>query len=237
MEKATQTFATITLQNYFRMYHKLSGMTGTAETEAGEVWTSEDQMISAENCYARPGFIQMGAYDEAYPSKSAAGSLTLKVGERLAAMGMTEKSTLRMSFLAAAVDPDMQIDIMSGDNLLAQVSGIGTDRFGVKELSLDNIDNSTVLTLSAKGKNADTRVFLDDLSVSVVVVVVPTETLVLEFDFANESALSGWNTAEKPEGVTNDNIFVSKFEGSFCFVHSCFYACCMSRLPRTLCAV
>ncbi len=38
VEDATQTFATITLQNYFRMYHKLSGMTGTAETEAGEFW-------------------------------------------------------------------------------------------------------------------------------------------------------------------------------------------------------
>ena len=38
IEAATQTFATITLQNYFRMYNKLSGMTGTAETEAGEFW-------------------------------------------------------------------------------------------------------------------------------------------------------------------------------------------------------
>jgi preprotein translocase subunit SecA len=38
VENATQTFATITLQNYSRMYHKLSGMTGTAETEAGEFW-------------------------------------------------------------------------------------------------------------------------------------------------------------------------------------------------------
>ena len=38
VEAATQTFATITLQNYFRMYHKLSGMTGTASTEAGECW-------------------------------------------------------------------------------------------------------------------------------------------------------------------------------------------------------
>ncbi|MDC1105585.1 preprotein translocase subunit SecA [Prolixibacteraceae bacterium] len=38
IEAATQTFATVTLQNYFRMYHKLSGMTGTAETEAGEFW-------------------------------------------------------------------------------------------------------------------------------------------------------------------------------------------------------
>ena len=38
VEATTQTYATITLQNYFRMYHKLSGMTGTAETEAGEFW-------------------------------------------------------------------------------------------------------------------------------------------------------------------------------------------------------
>jgi len=39
VEDATQTFATVTLQNYFRMYHKLCGMTGTAVTEAGEFWT------------------------------------------------------------------------------------------------------------------------------------------------------------------------------------------------------
>ncbi|MDU1903892.1 MAG: preprotein translocase subunit SecA [Dysgonomonas sp.] len=39
VEAATQTFATITLQNYFRMYNKLAGMTGTAETEAGELWS------------------------------------------------------------------------------------------------------------------------------------------------------------------------------------------------------
>ncbi|RZK27336.1 MAG: preprotein translocase subunit SecA, partial [Hymenobacter sp.] len=38
IEDATQTYATVTLQNFFRMYHKLSGMTGTAETEAGELW-------------------------------------------------------------------------------------------------------------------------------------------------------------------------------------------------------
>ncbi|MCU0446628.1 MAG: preprotein translocase subunit SecA [Microscillaceae bacterium] len=38
IQDATQTYATITLQNYFRMYHKLAGMTGTAETEAGELW-------------------------------------------------------------------------------------------------------------------------------------------------------------------------------------------------------
>lgn len=38
VEDATQTYASVTLQNYFRMYHKLAGMTGTAETEAGEFW-------------------------------------------------------------------------------------------------------------------------------------------------------------------------------------------------------
>jgi preprotein translocase subunit SecA len=38
VEAATQTYATVTLQNYFRMYHKLAGMTGTAETEAQELW-------------------------------------------------------------------------------------------------------------------------------------------------------------------------------------------------------
>src|SRR5690606_23921909 len=38
VEAATQTYATVTLQNYFRMYHKLAGMTGTAETEASELW-------------------------------------------------------------------------------------------------------------------------------------------------------------------------------------------------------
>jgi preprotein translocase subunit SecA len=38
IEAATQTYATVTLQNYFRMYSKLAGMTGTAETEAGELW-------------------------------------------------------------------------------------------------------------------------------------------------------------------------------------------------------
>ena len=44
VEAATQTFATITLQNYFRMYHKLSGMTGTAETEQANFGTSTNWM-------------------------------------------------------------------------------------------------------------------------------------------------------------------------------------------------
>ncbi len=45
VEAATQTFATVTLQNYFRMYHKLAGMTGTAETEAGEFWDIYKQEV------------------------------------------------------------------------------------------------------------------------------------------------------------------------------------------------
>ena len=51
VEAATQTFATITLQNYFRMYHKLAGMTGTAETEAGEFWSiyKLDVVVSPTN--------------------------------------------------------------------------------------------------------------------------------------------------------------------------------------------
>ena len=48
VEAATQTFATITLQNYFRMYHKLAGMTGTAETEAGEFWDIYVKIADAE---------------------------------------------------------------------------------------------------------------------------------------------------------------------------------------------
>jgi preprotein translocase subunit SecA len=47
VEAATQTFATVTLQNYFRMYHKLCGMTGTAETEAGEFWQIYKLDVSA----------------------------------------------------------------------------------------------------------------------------------------------------------------------------------------------
>ena len=56
VEAATQTFATITLQNYFRMYRKLAGMTGTATTEAGEFWEivlrSEERRVGKE-CRSR----------------------------------------------------------------------------------------------------------------------------------------------------------------------------------------
>ncbi len=67
VEAATQTFATITLQNYFRMYHKLAGMTGTAETEAGELWTiyKLDVIVIPTN---RP-VIRKDAHDLVYKTK------------------------------------------------------------------------------------------------------------------------------------------------------------------------
>jgi len=69
VEAATQTFATITLQNYFRMYHKLAGMTGTAETEAGEFWSiyKLDVMVIPTN---RP-VIRDDQNDQIYKTKKA----------------------------------------------------------------------------------------------------------------------------------------------------------------------
>ncbi|MCI1640874.1 MAG: preprotein translocase subunit SecA [Bacteroidales bacterium] len=69
VESATQTFATITLQNYFRMYHKLAGMTGTAETEAGEFWSiyKLDVVVIPTN---KP-IIRKDEEDLIYKSKSA----------------------------------------------------------------------------------------------------------------------------------------------------------------------
>ena len=69
VEAATQTFATITLQNYFRMYHKLAGMTGTAETEAGEFWSiyKMDVMVIPTN---RP-VIRVDQDDIIYKTRTA----------------------------------------------------------------------------------------------------------------------------------------------------------------------
>ena len=69
VEAATQTFATITLQNYFRMYHKLAGMTGTAETEAGEFWSiyKLDVMVIPTN---RP-VLRNDMDDQIYKTKKA----------------------------------------------------------------------------------------------------------------------------------------------------------------------
>ncbi len=67
VEAATQTFATITLQNYFRMYHKLAGMTGTAETEAGELWNiyKLDVIVVPTNC----PMIRKDMQDKVYKTK------------------------------------------------------------------------------------------------------------------------------------------------------------------------
>ncbi len=67
IEAATQTYATITLQNYFRMYHKLAGMTGTAETEAGELWDiyKLDVMVIPTN---RP-VVRLDHEDKVYKTK------------------------------------------------------------------------------------------------------------------------------------------------------------------------
>ena len=67
VEAATQTFATITLQNYFRMYHKLAGMTGTAETEAGELWNiyKLDVVVVPTNC----PMIRKDMQDKVYKTK------------------------------------------------------------------------------------------------------------------------------------------------------------------------
>ncbi len=69
VEAATQTFATISLQNYFRMYHKLAGMTGTAETEAGEFWSiyKLDVVVIPTN---RP-VIRQDLDDQIYKTKKA----------------------------------------------------------------------------------------------------------------------------------------------------------------------
>jgi preprotein translocase subunit SecA len=83
VEAATQTFATITLQNYFRMYHKLAGMTGTAETEAGEFWSiyKLDVVVIPTN---RP-IARFDNNDLIYKTKKAKfDAVIAKVGELIA---------------------------------------------------------------------------------------------------------------------------------------------------------
>ncbi len=85
VEGATQTFATITLQNYFRMYHKLSGMTGTAETEAGEFWSiyKLDVMVIPTN---RP-VIRDDQNDLIYKTKKAKYNAVIDRIEKLTGEG------------------------------------------------------------------------------------------------------------------------------------------------------
>lgn len=67
IEAATQTYATITLQNYFRMYHKLAGMTGTAETEAAELW--DIYKLDVVNIPTNVSVIRKDAEDLVYKTK------------------------------------------------------------------------------------------------------------------------------------------------------------------------
>ena len=67
IEAATQTYATITLQNYFRMYHKLAGMTGTAETEAAELWDIYN--LDVVNIPTNVSVIRKDAEDLVYKTK------------------------------------------------------------------------------------------------------------------------------------------------------------------------
>ena len=85
VEAATQTFATVTLQNYFRMYHKLAGMTGTAETEAGEFWSiyKLDVVVIPTN---RP-VIRDDQDDLIYKTKKAKYTAVINKVEELIAQG------------------------------------------------------------------------------------------------------------------------------------------------------
>ncbi|KAA6345883.1 Protein translocase subunit SecA [termite gut metagenome] len=85
VEAATQTFATITLQNYFRMYHKLAGMTGTAETEAGEFWDiyKLDVVVIPTN---RP-IVRLDMNDRVYKTKREKYKAVIEEIERLVNAG------------------------------------------------------------------------------------------------------------------------------------------------------
>ncbi|MBC5621045.1 preprotein translocase subunit SecA [Butyricimonas hominis] len=85
VEAATQTFATITLQNYFRMYHKLAGMTGTAETEAGEFWDiyKLDVVVIPTN---KP-IIRKDANDYVYKTKREKYNAVIEEISRLVELG------------------------------------------------------------------------------------------------------------------------------------------------------
>lgn len=85
IEAATQTFATITLQNYFRMYNKLAGMTGTAETEAGEFWQiyKLDVVVIPTN---RP-ILRQDKHDLVYKTNREKYNAVIEEVERLVAQG------------------------------------------------------------------------------------------------------------------------------------------------------
>ncbi|MDE6491020.1 MAG: preprotein translocase subunit SecA, partial [Muribaculaceae bacterium] len=81
VEAATQTFATITLQNYFRMYHKLAGMTGTAETEAGEFW--DIYKLDVVTIPTNKPVARVDMNDRVYKTKKAKYKAVIEEVERL----------------------------------------------------------------------------------------------------------------------------------------------------------
>ncbi|MDE6817565.1 MAG: preprotein translocase subunit SecA, partial [Muribaculaceae bacterium] len=85
VEAATQTFATITLQNYFRMYHKLAGMTGTAETEAGEFW--DIYKLDVVSIPTNRPIARLDMNDRVYRTKKAKYAAVIKEIEDLVAQG------------------------------------------------------------------------------------------------------------------------------------------------------
>ncbi len=85
VEAATQTFATITLQNYFRMYHKLAGMTGTAETEAGEFW--DIYKLDVVTIPTNRPVARMDMNDRVYKTKKAKYAAVIAEVERLVKEG------------------------------------------------------------------------------------------------------------------------------------------------------
>jgi len=85
VEAATQTFATITLQNYFRMYHKLAGMTGTAETEAGEFW--DIYKLDVVTIPTNKPVARIDMNDRVYKTKKAKYKAVIEEVERLVKEG------------------------------------------------------------------------------------------------------------------------------------------------------
>ncbi len=85
VEAATQTFATITLQNYFRMYHKLAGMTGTAETEAGEFW--DIYKLDVVTIPTNKPIARVDMNDRVYRTQKEKYDAVIKEIERLHAIG------------------------------------------------------------------------------------------------------------------------------------------------------
>lgn len=172
---------------------------------AGNAWVSANDAITATNSFERPGFIQVGAYDDAAPADAKAGTLTLNVGKRLQSMGISEETTLTVAFRAAGV----RFAIKSGENELAQVTNLALDRLNDFAYSIQKADQSTVLTFTSLETTGDTRFFIDDLLVTVYKVPIPTGPVELEFDFSKADDMIDWNLVEAPEVSSKDYIFES----------------------------